>query len=241
LHKLSLSRRAADEGEEEEEEAAAAAAVEASAAVAGEVATAAVAAEAIVARVEWEEEDEGVDTAGLQCRVVATEVAADQGTCRDPATAQAVWLRTGMSPEGTSTDPKPPPRFNPVRKALGPVFLRLPKEIGLEPEIGLGPARAATKGSRISRIKLAAANSLGKVKELGAASSQAKSRAVRAASSQEKSKAVRAVSSQGKSRAVNWARQREGRWRGAWRGPRSVAVSAILVEVIWAAEAIWAA
>ena len=122
---------------------------------------------------EWEEADAGVDTAGLRCRVVAIAVEAPAaearaGTCRDPATAQVVWLQIGTSPAETSTDPKPPPKFNPVRKALGPVFLRLPKEIGLEPEIGLGPARAA-KGSPILRTKLAAANSLGKVREPGAA------------------------------------------------------------------------
>src|SRR5262245_1384240 len=108
-----------------------------------------------------------------------------------------------MSPEETSTDPKPPPRFNLVRKALGPLFLRLLKVKGL------GPARAATKGFRMLRANLPAANWQGKVKELGAASLQAKSRAVRVAGS----------------RAVSWAR-----WRGArWRGARSAPVSLILV------------
>ena len=105
-----------------------------------------VAAEATVGRVEWEEAGAGVDTAGPRRLVVAIVVAADPGTCRDPATAPVAWLRTGMSPEETSTDPKLPPRFNPVRKALGQVFLRLLKETGLGPEIGLGPERAATKG-----------------------------------------------------------------------------------------------
>jgi hypothetical protein len=94
--------------------------------------------------------------------VEALVAEARPGTSRDPATAQVVWLRTGMSPEETSTDLKPPPIFNPVRKALGQVFLRLPKETGL------GPARAA-KGSPILRTKLAAANSLGKLREPGAA------------------------------------------------------------------------
>ena len=125
--------------------------------------------EATVARVEWEEADAGEVTAGLRCRVVAMGVEeaiaaeARRETCRGPATAQVVWLRTGMLPGETSTDPKPPLRFNPVRKALGPVFLRLLKETGR------GPARAATKGSPMSRTKLAAANSLGKVREPGAA------------------------------------------------------------------------
>jgi hypothetical protein len=102
-----------------------------------------------------------------------------------------------MSPEETSTDPKPPLRFNPVRKALGPVFLRLLREIGL------GLARAATKGSPMLRTELAAVNSLGKVKGLGAASLQAKSRVVRVADS----------------RAVNWARWREAHWLGARSAP----------------------
>jgi hypothetical protein len=84
--------------------------------------------EAIVARVEWAEVDAGGDTAGLRCRVVAIAVEAPAaearaGTCRDPATAQVVWLQIGTSPAETSTDPKPPPKFNPVRKALGPVLL----------------------------------------------------------------------------------------------------------------------
>ena len=133
-------------------------------------ATAAVAAEATAAQVEWEEAGAEVDTAGLRCRVVAMAGAVGQGTCLGPAaTGPVVWLRTGMSPEETSTDPKPPPRFNPVRKVLGQVFLRLLKETGL------GPARAATKGSPMLRIRLAAANSLGKLREPGAANLQAKS------------------------------------------------------------------
>jgi hypothetical protein len=180
--------------------------VEGEEAVEGAEAPAVVAAEeATAVRVEWEEADEGVDTAGLRCRVVAMEVAVDQGTCRDPATARVAWLRTGMSPEETSTDPKPLPRFNPVRKALGPVFLRSLKETGLGPEIGLGPVRAATKGSPILRTKPAAASSLGKVKELGAASSQAKSRVGRAASLQVKSRAGRAGSLQAKFRVAKAA------------------------------------
>jgi len=179
-----------------------------------------VAVEATVARVEWEEGDVGVDTAGLRCRVVPIAVEAPAaearaGTCRDPATAQVVWLQIGTSPAETSTDPKPPPKFNPVRKALVPVFLRLLKETGR------GPARAATKGSPMLRTELAAANSLGKVKGLGAASLQAKSRVVRVADS----------------RAVNWARWRAARGRGA----RSAPVSLISAEAIWAAEAVWAA
>jgi len=131
-------------------------------------AEAAAAVEAIVARVEWAEADAEGDTAGLRCRVVAMAVVealvaeARPGTSRDPATAQVVWLRIGMLPVETSTDLKRPPGFNLVREALGPVFLRSPKEIGL------GPARAA-KGSPILRTKLAAANSLGKVREPGAA------------------------------------------------------------------------
>jgi hypothetical protein len=193
LHKLSLSRLAAAEDAGAED--AGAEAVEGAR-------SAAVAVGATVARVEWEEADAAADTAGLRCRVVTMAAEAPgpakPGTCRDPAaTAQVVWLRTGMSPVETSTDPKPPPRFNPARKALGPVFLRLLKEIGL------GRARAATKGSRILRTKLAAVNSLGEVKELGAASSQGKSKAVRVAGS----------------RAVNWARWREVRWRGAQSAP----------------------
>ena len=177
-----------------------------------EGARSAVAAEVRAERVEWEEEDAGADPAGLRCRVVAMGVEeaiaaeARRGTCRGPATAQVVWLRTGMSPEETSTDPKPPLRVNPVRKALGPVFLRLLREIGLV------PGRVATKGSQMLRTELAAANSLGKVKGLGAASLQAESKAVRVVSS----------------RAVNWARWREARWRGA----RSAPVSRILVEAI---------
>ena len=112
-------------------------------------AEAAAAVEAIVARVEWAEADAEGDTAGLRCRVVAMAVVealvaeARPGTSRDPATAQVVWLRIGMWPVETSTDHKPPPGFNPVRKALGPLSLRLLKEIGK------ARARAATKGSLI--------------------------------------------------------------------------------------------
>ena len=187
--------------------------------------------EATVARVEWEEGDVGVDTAGLRCRVVPIAVEAPAaearaGTCRDPATAQVVWLQIGTSPAETSTDPKPPPKFNPVRKALGPVFLRLLKETGR------GPARAATKGSPMSRTKLAAANSLGEVKELEPANSLGEVKVLGAASLQAKSKAVRVAGC----RAVNWARWRAARWRGA----RSAPVSLISAEAIWAAEAVWA-
>jgi hypothetical protein len=227
-------------------EAVAVAAVEAAAAVVEASAAVAVEVEATAARVEWEEADAGVDTAGLRCRVVAIAAVealvaeARPGTSRDPVvTARVEWLPTRMSPEETSTDPKPPLRFNLVREALGPVFLRLPKEIGLGPAqaaTGLGQARAATKGSPISRTKLAAANSLGKVKELEAASSvkaaslQAKSKPVKAASLQARSKPVRAASLQAKSkavraagcRAVNWARWREARWRGARSAPVSL-------------------
>jgi hypothetical protein len=71
------------------------------------------------------------------------------------------------------------------------------------------------------RTKLAAANSLGEVKELEPASLQAKSKAVRVAGC----------------RAVNWARWRAARWRGA----RSAPVSLISAEAIWPAEAVWAA
>ena len=208
MRKPSPYRHAEDAGAE----------AEAAGAVVEGVPTVAVAVEATVARVEWAEADAGADTAGLRCREEAIAVEqtiaaaeARPGTCRDPATAQAVWLRTGMSPEETSTDPKPLPRSNLVRKALGPLSLRLLKEIGL------GPVRAATKGFPILRTKLVAANSQEKLKEPGAASLQAKSKAVRV----------------GGSRAVNWARWREARWRGA-RSP----ASGILVAAIWAAEAI---
>ena len=171
------------------------------------MAEAGVVVEASVARVEWEEVDVGVDIAGLRCLVAAMAVeeaiaaVARPGRRRGPvATARVVWLPTGMSPVETSTDLKPPPGFNLVRKALGLLFLRLPKEKGL------GPARAVTRGSPMLRTKPGAANSRGKLKEPGAASLQAKSRAVRAAGS----------------RAVNWARWREARWRGARSAPVSL-------------------
>jgi hypothetical protein len=152
----------------------------------------AVAAEVRAEWVEWEEADAGVDTAGLRCReeAIAAEqtIAAAQarpGTCRDPlATARVVWLRTEMPPEETSADPRPLPRSKLVRKALGLLFLRLLKEIGLE------LARVAAKGSPMLLTKLAAANSRGKLKEPGAANLQAKSRAVRVANSQAKYRAV---------------------------------------------------
>jgi hypothetical protein len=125
-------------------------------------------AEAQVVGVEWEEADVVADpAAGLRYREEAIgEVVARPRTCRDQAaTARVVWLRTRTSPAETSTDPKLLPRSNLVRKAPGPLFLRLLKEIGP------GPARGATEDSLMLRTKLAAANSRGELKELGAASS----------------------------------------------------------------------
>jgi hypothetical protein len=160
LHKLTLSRLEAVE--------------DAEVAAVGDAGVEAVedagveAAEGQAARVEWEEADAGADpAAGLRYREEAIAPGeARLGTCRDPAaTARVVWLRTRMSPVETSTDPKLLPRSNLVRKAPGPLFLRLLKEIGP------GPARGATEDSLMLRTKLAAANSRGELKELGAASS----------------------------------------------------------------------
>ena len=116
--------------------------------------------------VEWEEADGEVDTAGLRCRVVAMEGAADQGTSLGrAATGRVAWLRTRMSPAETSTDLKLLPKLNLVQKAPGPPCLRWLREIGR------GPAQGPTKGFQMLRTKPAAANSRGELKELGAASS----------------------------------------------------------------------
>ena len=167
LHKLILSRlEAAEDAEVEaaEEDAGVEAVVEA----AEGARSAAVEAEVRAVWVEWEEADAVADpAAGLRCREEAIAVGeARLGTCRDPAaTARVVWLQTRISQAETSTDPKLLPRSNLVRKALGPLCLRLRREIGP------GPAREATEGSLMLRTKLAAANSREELKELGAASS----------------------------------------------------------------------
>jgi len=170
LHKLSLSRLEAVEDAEVAavEDAEVAAAEDAGVEAAEGARSAAVVAEGQAGRVEWEEADAVADpAAGLRYREEAiAQGEARLGTRRDPAaTARVVWLRTRMSPAETSTDPKLLPRSNLVRKALGPLFLRLLKEIGP------GPARGTTKGSPMLRTEPAAANSRGELKELGAASS----------------------------------------------------------------------
>ena len=176
LHKLTLSRLAAEEdaGVEAVEDAGVEAVVEA---VEG-ARSAAVVAEVRAVWVEWEEADAGVDSAaGLRCREEAiAQGEARPGTCRDPAaTARVVWLQTRISQAETSTDPKLLPGSNLVRKAPGPPCLLWLREIGP------GPGREATEGSPMLRTKLVAANSQGKLKEPGAASLQVKSRAVSSA------------------------------------------------------------
>ena len=96
------------------------------------------------APVEWEEAADVRLATGLQPRAVAiAEVVEGLGPERRrglvAATAPVGLLRTRTWPAETSTDLKPPPGFNLVRKAPGLLFLRLPK---------VGEPGLATKGFR---------------------------------------------------------------------------------------------
>jgi len=98
------------------------------------------------APVEWEEAADVRLATGPQRRAVAiaeAEVVEGPGPGRRSglvvATAPAGLLRTRTWPAETSTDLKPPPGFNLVRKAPGLLFLRLPK---------VGEPGLATKGFR---------------------------------------------------------------------------------------------
>ena len=98
------------------------------------------------APVEWEEAADVRLATGLQRRAVAiaeAEVVGGPGTGPRrglvAATAPAGLLRTRTWPAEISTDLKPPPGFNLVRKAPGPLFRRLPK---------VGGAGLAAKGFR---------------------------------------------------------------------------------------------
>jgi hypothetical protein len=98
------------------------------------------------APVEWEEAADVRLATGLQPRAVAiAEAEAVEGLGPErrrglvAATAPVGLLRTRTWPAETSTDLKPPPGFNLVRKAPGLLFLRLPK---------VGEPGLATKGFR---------------------------------------------------------------------------------------------
>jgi len=172
------------------------------------------------ARVEWEEAADVRLAAGLQRRAVA--IAEVEGPGRRSglvaATAPVGLLRTRTWPAETSTDLKPPLRFNLVRKAPGPLFLRSPK---------VGGAGLATKGFRMSVGERALVSLQVKVRELGVANSQ-----------QAEAKAAKFPI---ECKAANLVQWQGARSPADWREVLSAVVSVIVVEAIWAVGAIWAA
>jgi hypothetical protein len=173
------------------------------------------------APVEWEEAVDVRLATGLQRRAAAiaeAEVVEGPGTGRRrglvTATAPAGLLRTGTWPAETSTDLKPPPGFNLVRKAPGPLFRRLPK---------VGGAGLAAKGFRTEVEERALVSLQVKVREPGVANSQ-----------QAEAKAAKFPIECKAANLVQWPGARSP---VDWREVRSV----ILVEAIWAVEAIWVA